>query len=271
MSQMMMQAAVTMGQLQNKLDVIGNNLANSQTNGFKGRQADFSSLLYREIDNMKDRQNNAVGRLTPDQIRTGTGAALGAISVDTRQGSIKETGRALDVALTGKHDMFQVQVSENGRNEIQYTRDGSFYLSPEGDEMALVTKDGHPVLGADGPIRIRAGYENIEINDSGEIMVTRNGQKAAESQLQIAEAVRPRSLEAAGDNLFRVPDGADAAGIINPVQMRDGILQSGALEQSNVDISKEMTDMMAAQRSYQFNARTLTMGNEMQGLVNQLR
>jgi len=272
MSQMMIQAAVTMGQLQNKLDLIGNNLANSQTTGYKGRQSEFSSLLFREINNLSD-PKNAEGRLTPDRIRLGTGAALGAISVDLNPGVVKETGRALDAALTKKNQLFQVQVTENGRNETQYTRDGSFYLTPinNGQALRLVTEDGFAVRGTNGPIEIAAGYENLEIGSNGDILVTRNGAARSEGRLAIAEAVRPRSLEAAGVNFFRVPDGMNADELLAGVQPADNLVQGGALEQSNVDISKEMTDMTLAQRSYQFNARTLSMGDQMQGLVNQLR
>ncbi|MYL59297.1 flagellar hook-basal body protein, partial [Virgibacillus halodenitrificans] len=72
MSRTMIQAAVTMNQLQSKLDLIGNNMANSETTGYKNRNADFSSLLFQQIDNLKDGAN-AVGRLTPDGVRIGSG------------------------------------------------------------------------------------------------------------------------------------------------------------------------------------------------------
>lgn len=270
---MMIQAAVTMGQLQNKLDVIGNNMANSQTTGYKGRQSEFSSLLFREINNLSD-PKNAEGRLTPDGIRTGTGARLGGISIDLRPGSIKNTERALDTALTEKNTMYQIQTSKDGQTEVRYTRDGAFYLSPvNDDEMMLVNSEGDPVLGENGPIVLQNGFQQMDINEQGEIIVTRNGQTETAGRLAIVEAVRPRMLEAVADNLFRVPDGSEAnlEEILRPLGANEKAVQNNALEQSNIDISEQMSDLLTAQRSYQFNSRTISMGDQMNGLVNQLR
>src|SRR5699024_5677574 len=155
MSNAMIQAAVTMNQLQSKLDMIGNNLANNETTGYKSRQADFASLLFQQIDNMTD-PANAEGRLTPDGVRIGSGAKLGSITNNFTPGVNSETGRALDTALPESNHFYQIQVTENGTNETRYTRDGAFYLSPINNEQAvmLTTKYGHPVIGENGPIVI---------------------------------------------------------------------------------------------------------------------
>lgn len=276
MSQMMIQAAVTMNQLQQKLDMIGNNMANSQTTGYKSRQADFSSLLFQQVNNLTD-PANAEGRLTPDGIRVGSGAKLGSTNIDLTLGSIKETNRVLDVALTQDNHLFQILVNQNGQEETLYTRDGSFYLSPVNNNQGLMltTSDGNPVLGQNGPIVLAEGFDAISIRENGEIVVTRDGQEAVEGRLTIVEAVRPRLLEAAGQNMFRLPDmgnlGFDADEVIQEIDPNAAVLQSGALEQSNVNLSKEITDLITTQRSYQFNARTISMGDQMMGLVNQLR
>lgn len=275
MSRSMIQAAVTMNQLQNKLDVIGNNMANSQTTGYKTRQADFASLLFQQIDNMTA-PANAEGRLTPDGVRVGSGARLGSVNIDLRQGSIQETDRALDTALLEKNHLFQIQVTENGVTETRYTRDGSFYLSPVNDNQAvmLTTKDGHPVLGQNGPIVIADGFDDITVQPNGQISVQRGDVNEIAGNLAITEAVRPRLLEATGNNAFRLPDleelGYDFEDIMQPVEVNT-VLQSGALEQSNVDLASQMTDMINMQRSYQFNARTISMTDQMMGLINQLR
>ncbi|MFB4167148.1 flagellar hook-basal body protein [Virgibacillus sp. JSM 102003] len=276
MSRTMIQAAVTMNQLQNKLDLIGNNMANSQTTGYKTRQADFSSLLFQQINNMTD-PANAEGRLTPDGVRVGSGAKLGSVNIDLAPGSITETDRALDTALLGKNHLYQIQVTENGNTETQYTRDGSFYLSPVNNNQSvmLTTKDGNPVMGENGPIVIEEGFEAINIQPDGQITVKRGNQTENSGNLAIAEAVRPRLLEAAGDNAFRLPNldelGFNFNEIIQAAAPNTDVLKSGALEHSNVDISKQMTDMISTQRSYQFNSRTISMSDQMMGLVNQLR
>ena len=276
MSQIMNQAAVTMNQLQKKLDIIGNNVANSQTTGYKSRQAEFSSLLFNQINNLSAAAN-AEGRLTPDGIRIGSGAKIGTVSNNLALGSILETGRALDAALKRENYLFEIQMDQNGQNETYYTRDGSFFLSPVNNNQAvmLTTGDGHPVIGQDGPIVLAEGFDSIAIRENGQIVVTRGGQNAVEAQLAVVEAVRPSVLEAVGENMFRLPDldnlGFEMDEIIVETGANEDMIQGGALEQSNVDLSKQITDLMTTQRSYQFNARTISMGDQMMGLVNQLR
>lgn len=276
MSRMMIQAAVTMNQLQDKLDLIGNNLANSQTTGYKSRESEFSSLLFQQINNLTD-PANAEGRLTPDGLRVGSGAKLGSIHSNVSMGSLLETGRSLDVALLKENLLFEIEVSENGNTETQYTRDGAFYLNTmeDGQLLMLTTKDGHPVLGINGPIIIADGFDQIDIQSNGQILVQRGNQTEIAGDLSIVEAVRPRLLEAVGDNAFRMPDietlGYNYADVIQNVNLAEDVLKSGSLESSNVDVSKQMTDMMIAQRSYQFNARTISMSDQMNGLVNQIR
>ncbi|GEN32044.1 flagellar basal-body rod protein FlgG [Cerasibacillus quisquiliarum] len=275
MSRMMIQAAVTMNQLQNKLDTIGNNLANSQTTGYKSRQTEFSSLLFQQINNMTDRAN-AEGRLTPDGIRVGSGAKLGSIQRNFAIGSIKQTDRSLDTVLLKENHFYPVQVEVSGNIETRYTRDGALYLHPTGTgHVRLVTSDGHPIMGLAGPIDIEEGFDDISIRSNGAIYVTRNGVDQFVDQLAIVEVIRPRVLEAAGDNLFRLPD-LEALGYneLDILQMADDtaeLVQSQALEQSNVNLAEEMTHLITTQRSYQMNARTITMGDQMMGLINQIR
>lgn len=275
MSQMMIQAAVTMNQLQQKMDIIGNNMANSQTTGYKTRQADFASLLFQQIDNLTD-PANAEGRLTPDGIRVGAGARVAQTVIDLSPGTMRQTDRALDTVLPGENHLFQIQVTENGVQETRYTRDGAFYLNPvnNNQDVMLTTGEGHPVVGADGPIIIPEGFDAITIRENGQITVRRGAITEAAGEIAVVEAVRPRILEAMAANDFRLPDlealGLEQGEIIQAAG-GDKLLQSGMLESSNVDIGKQMTDLINAQRSYQFQARTISMGDQMMGLVNQLR
>jgi flagellar basal-body rod protein FlgG len=273
---MMIQAAVTMNQLQKKLDIVGNNLANSQTTGYKSRGAEFSSLLYQQIDNLSQAENEEQ-RLTPDGIRIGSGAGLGATTLHLNQGSIVTSDRALDTALLNENTLFQIQVTDNGETETMYTRDGAFYLSPstDGQSVTLTTKAGNPVLGEDGPITFADGFDSISIRDDGQVVVERGNFAEVVGTIDIVEAIRPNVLEAEGHNLFRLPNleelDYNLADIIQDVQTQTELIQSKALEQSNVDISQEMSDLILAQRSYQFNARTISMSDQMMGLVNGLR
>ncbi|SES10755.1 flagellar basal-body rod protein FlgG [Gracilibacillus ureilyticus] len=273
MSRMAIQASVTMGQLQQKIDTIGNNIANLNTHGYKNREVNFSSLLSQQIN--AEEANDQ--RLTPDGIRVGAGARLGHTNINLKQGSIQNTDRALDVALLDANQLFQISVVENGIEETRYTRAGNFYLNPSEVEgqLMLVTSDGNPVIGNNGPIMIAEGMEDLKINENGDIEVTRNGVQQVEGQLSIVEAIRPRLLEATGSNNFRLSAETLANynedEIFAAVAQQDVQVKGGALETSNVDLSEQMTELIQTQRAYQFNAQSISMHDQMRGLINQLR
>lgn len=271
------QAAVTMNQLQHQMDTIGNNMANSSTPGYKSKQAEFSSLLFQHMQNVAAPESGR-NRLTPEGLRIGTGARIGGIHPNMAIGSIQTTERDLDVALANEDQFFQVMVEENGVEDVRFTRDGSFHLQPVGDgeEVVLVTSDGNPVVGTNGPIRFSSNeVTGMQITSEGNVLVDRDGQIEQVGQLEIVGIDRVRLLEADGENLYRLPDlanlGLNAADIVNLVPSYAGMMESGALEMSNVDIGDQMTQLINAQRSYQFNARTISTADQMQGLINQMR
>ncbi|MFC7062232.1 flagellar hook-basal body protein [Halobacillus seohaensis] len=267
----MIQASNTMGQLQHKLDLIGNNMANANTTGYKSRQADFASLLVQQVNN-QSHEEAEVNRLTPTGIRVGSGARLAHTNIDLSQGTMQATDRGLDVALQEDNHLFQLQEDTENGPETQYTRAGNFYLSPvENGEVMLTSSNGRPVLDEnEEALTFVDNMEDLSIREDGSIMVSRDGQEAVEGQLGIVEAVRPRTLEATGDNRFRVPNDVElpADEIIIGA---DAQVRTGRLESSNVDMAKQMTDIQTAQRSYEFNSRSISTGDEMMGLINQLR
>lgn len=272
---MMGQASATMNQLQNKLDVIAHNLANSNTHGYKARRTEFQSLLTQQLHNLMD-ANNAVGRITPDGIRVGTGAKLGSIQNQFAIGSMQRTDRALDTALMHENHFYQIRVVENGFDEIRYTRDGAFYLSPinNGEMVELITSEGHQVYGENGPIRFRGDFDQISINERGNILLTIGEQEFDVGTLSVVDIQRPHLLEAAGSNAFRLQNLAALGfnfGDVVRQPMEQALIQNGVLEMSNVQIQDEMTEMIIAQRAYQLNARSITTSDQMQGLISQLR
>lgn len=277
MSRMNIQAAVTMGQLQNKLDLIGHNVANLNTSGYKAQSANFSSLIYQNIDNLRDQAANAPGRQTPHGIRLGSGARVGHTNINLSTGSLNVTNRGLDIALLRDNHLLQIEVTENGNTETRYTRDGTLYLQPiDGGQVMLSTSDGHPVIGqTGGAIIFDDNMEDIRINEVGQIVTLRGGTEFVEGGLALVEAVRPQFLQSAGKNLFRLPDLTDttyvAEDIVTAVGQFDNEIQSGTLEQSNVDLASQMAELLQTQRAYQYNARTITMHDQMRGLINQLR
>jgi flagellar basal-body rod protein FlgG len=275
MNQSMINSAVTMGQLQQKLDTISNNMANSTTNGFKRRDVQFADLLFQEI-NSPALNPTEEGRLTPNGIRTGNGARVSSTAVSLESGTLQQTGRLLDLALTQPGLFFQIQTVDNdGREVMQYSRDGEFFLSPsEGnpDIMQLVTSEGNPVMGENGPITVPADNSGITIGQNGQVSVTLNNGTVVESgQLALVNIIRPQLMLAVGQN-FQAPQDVPLNQLMEEVGAGAGnVVQQGALESSNVNISHEMSEMIQTQRSYQFNARSLTIADQMMGLVNGLR
>lgn len=272
---MMGQASAAMKALQHRLDTIGHNLANSNTHGYKARKVEFQSLLKQNINNLSD-PNNARGRITPNGIRVGTGAKVGTTNSNLALGAMQVTGRNLDTMLLHENHFYQIRVQQDGVDEIRYTRNGKFYVTPLGNgQVELVTSDGYPVYGVNGPIRFNDHFDAIRINERGEVIVTYGTTDVVAGRLAIVEIVRPRLLEAVGDNAFRLPDlAALGYNLDEIVRMAPGdvpLVKNQALETSNVSIQEEMTDMIITQRAYQLNARAITTADQMQGLINQLR
>src|SRR5699024_180282 len=120
---------------------------------------------------------------------------------------------------------------------------------------------------------IPTGFEDVQIQPNGAIIVQRGGQTEQVGNIAVVEAAHLGTLEATGQNAFRIPEDADGniGEMIRDIPGQATVLQSGALEKASDDISKQMADLVSAQRSYQSNARTISMGDQMLGLINQLR
>ncbi|MFZ4451802.1 flagellar hook-basal body protein [Salibacterium aidingense] len=272
-------SANTMGQLQHKLDGISNNLANSDRTGYKRRETTFSDMLFQQVNNQTDPRNDA-GRITPGGLRTGTGAAVAQTALRLEQGSIKETERELDFAITERDQFFQVESMADGEAETQYTRDGSFYLSENPENpgtWTLVNNQGDYLLGADGErMNIPAGAGDFSLQKDGTLeAVLENGEEVEVGQLELARITKPQLLESAGGNNYSLPDLAELgfaeADVIEFAAGEEAQVTQGSLEQSNVDMGQEMTDMMNTQRHYSFNARAISQGDQMMGLINSIR
>ncbi|PLS17758.1 flagellar biosynthesis protein FlgG [Bacillus sp. M6-12] len=280
MNRTMIIATNTMTQLQYKMDIIGHNISNVQTNGFKRKESYFNDLLVQQFETL-GRADKEIGRLTPNGVRQGTGAKISQAKLVLTQGSVKTTDRDLDVALQKKDLFFKVQ----GENEqsVNFTRDGAFYLSPDPqnpDRMMIVTGNGHPLLDEyDNPISVNGDIKEITFSENGELRVTSHNGGAETFGLGIVSVKNPQFLEQVGGNLLGLPANLDELNVTEEDVLtsltgggRDEIsLQQRALETSNVDLSKEMTDLMSMQRHYQFQARSITLADQMLSLVNGIR
>jgi flagellar basal-body rod protein FlgG len=281
MNRTMITATNTLSQLQKQMDIISHNLANIDTAGYKRREASFTDLLVQEFRNQP---NDALeqNRQTPFNIRQGTGARLGQTQMVLKQGSLKQTDRALDTAFTAEGQFYRVMVQdENGGTSLNLTRNGALYLSPISDsETMLVNSDGHAVLDENNqPITIAGNVKSFKINETGNFSAVMYDGTSQEVNLGVVLVKKPQFLEQKGGNLLGLPADLNGLGVTEadiltemtgPLRNQVSIQQS-VLEQSNVDMSKEMTDLINVQRGYQFHAKSITLADQMLGLVNGIR
>lgn len=243
-----------------RLDTIANNLANSDTNGFKKDQIAFRSIMSSAVSAaMKEGIPNKPYTEKDFHKLDGADKAFVAIDgsfTDFSQGRAKVTGSPLDVALEGNG--FLEVLSPQG---VRYTRQGSLRLNQEG---ALVTLDGFPVLTPGGqeaeggqPVpREELMARAIRLNPAqgGKLTITTDGrifqgqQEAA--QLSVVEFVDPRLLEKEGSALFRNGNPANVSGV--PVNTS---VKQGMLETSNVNAVAEMTELLKATRLFEANEK----------------
>jgi flagellar basal-body rod protein FlgF len=215
--------------LERQIDVIANNVANVNTNGFKANKSVFEEYL-----NTGAREDNfapADRRVSFVQDRTAYH--------DFGQGPLEKTGNPLDVSLDGK-GFIAVQTTGGER----YTRDGSFQINSQGQ---LVTTGGNIVQGTNGPIVFQPTDRDIKISAEGTITVKEGTVTQFDSirgRLKIVKFDNPQSLTKEGANLYSAAGGAaqpDTASRVN----------QGFVEKSNVNAVTEMTRMMEVMRTYQ--------------------
>lgn len=278
MNSMMMPAYNTMGEIQKQMDGITNNLSNSNQIGYKRRESTFSDLLFQQINNQPNA--NQLGRRTPEGIRQGNGAGIAQTALRLEQGALKQTDRELDFAITDEDSFFQVENTAGGAAERRYSKDGNFKMSenPESPgSWTLVNSSGEYVLGENGErINMPAGARDITLLNNGQLTaVLENGETAEIGSIELAKILKPQLLENQGGNSYTLPDPAllDVAeeDMIELQPGTSGLLQQNTLEQSNVDMGQEMTNLIQAQRNYSFNARAITQGDQMMGLINSVR
>lgn len=286
----MISSGASMYGLQQKLDILANNIANVNTVGYKKKEANFQDILTNVAGQTSDFERP--GRLTPMPMgyTQGWGAWLADVHTNLSQGPIKGTDSPLDFAIEGDA-LFQVGVAETDENgepsfRSAYTRTGSFQLSPSetGEFSYLTTQEGYPVMGTlngqEQPIRIPANHA-FAVDSAGNITARNlnnpDGPAVQLGQMKLVQAVQPDMLESVGDNLLVLSAQADNTAIralnlnsANPAPGQPTVLQ-GFLEQSNVTLSDEMAELMVVQRAYQLNSRALTSSDTMAGLANNLR
>jgi flagellar basal-body rod protein FlgG len=230
---------------QTKMDVISNNLANINTTGFKKMRPVFHDLLYQDLTQPGGFTSQATNY--PSGLQQGTGANVVATTPVVTQGSLEQTGNALDMAINGQ-GYFQILLPTG---QLAYTRDGSFQISATGQVVTALGNQLQP------PITIPRGAQSITIGQDGTVSVTIQGQ-AQPSQvglIQLANFINPAGLQNIGNNLAILTQASGAAITGQPTQNGLGSVAQGYLEGSNVSVVDEMIDMIATQRAYELNTQ----------------
>jgi len=254
-----------MKSLQLAIDTISNNLANVNTTGYKKQRVEFKDLFYQRLDS----KDNSDGLGAPVNIEVGHGVKTGAMVRRFSNGAFQATDNPFDMALQGI-GFFEVQ-NENG--DMMYTKDGSFKMGLTDQGKRLVTSDGYPVQGIDGPINLEGEIEEFKVERNGVINVKFANQEGDAfqqiGQLKLVKIPNPAGLESKGLNLFKV---TGASG--NPVLADDnsaGEVVQNYLEASNVQVVEEMINLITAQRAYEINSKAIQTSDQMLELANNLR
>ncbi|WP_404452625.1 flagellar basal body rod protein FlgG [Virgibacillus necropolis] len=285
---------------QTKLDVIGNNIANVNTVGFKKGRVTFQDMMSQT---MSGAQGPTATRGGVNASQVGLGSQVGSIDNVHTQGFRQTTGRPLDLALEGDGMFVVASDLKNNDGEatmkninlnqsnVSYTRAGNFYLDEEG---SIVNPQGLYLIGfpaetnADGETTINDAKKSVisipdtaqsfNIQTNGTVtVIDKDGNTKTVGQVALASFSNPGGLQKAGSNLFLNTENAglydnedtDYIDLKTPDTDGTATIVSGSLEMSNVDLATAFTEMIVAQRGFQANTRIITTSDEiLQELVN---
>jgi flagellar hook protein FlgE len=284
---------------QTAMDIIGNNIANVNTIGYKTSRAIFQDIFSQTISSATAPTADTGGR---NAKQVGLGSNISTIGMNMTEGSTQSTSNPLDFAVSGEGFF----VVDDGSGVYKYTRNGAFQLDAEGylvtangDYIMAVTVDadsdgmpdigndqalvdettGDPVFGkvklygdidTDGdPTAYEDNYSDYAVDAYGVITaVNKDGAKVTIGRLVLATFNNTTGLEKVGSSYFTESSNSGAAGY-KFVGNVCGTLNSGSLEMSNVDLSTELTNMIITQRGFQANSRVVTTTDSMlEELIN---
>lgn len=246
---------------QRKLDTISNNLANVNTTGYKKLKAQFSDLYQDTLERK--------GYPTTDgaeNLNYGTGVKIGKAVRQVTQGSLVETGNNSDLAIDGQ-GFFKIYMADN---TAAYTRSGSLKVDSagtlvdgNGNRLSVVDRNGNEVNYHDG--RMRLTNENFVIDKNGVLYRKEKEDFIEVGSIKTYDSIGDTSLLSVGESLFVPGEGTTM------YETRNRNIQQGYLENSNVDVAQEMSDMILTQRAFQLSSTGLKTTDEMWGMINSLR
>ena len=186
--------------------------------------------------------NEGIGKMS-------LGVKIGENYTDYSQGSLKETGNTYDLALAGNGFFTISYTDKKGNTSEKYTRDGEFTMDSEG---YLRTLEGDYVQGEGGDIMIPVETSEVSIRDNGDIYA--DGEYV--DSLRIVDFEDYNNIEKFGENLYNVVDGATET-------ESTAAVKQGYLEMSNINVVKEMVEMITISRAYESNQKLIQTEDDM--------
>jgi len=260
------------------MDVIGNNIANLNTTGYKASTVNFAAAFSNTLHMPSGSTSTTSGS---NSVQVGTGVSIDSIDNNWSQGALSTTGIPTNLAISG-NGFFQVKDTVSGATYV--SRAGDFGTDANG---YLVTNSGERVQGYSdgalstlGDIKIDANDPSItdtspmtgfSIDGQGRINVQlADGNSFVRGQLLLQDFADPQKLINEGGNLFsNMGQAGPLTAAAAPGSSGLGKIQSGALELSNVDLSNEMANLITAQRAFEANSKIITTSDEaLQTVVN---
>jgi len=227
-----------------QLDVLANNLANVNTTGFKADRVHFELTSPTKDGAMGEGERKLAASFV---------TGLGEVT-DYSQGMVRDTGNPTDFALRGEDGFFQLLAPEGAQGGPILTRDGTFFLDPEG---FLTAGDGFLVQGADGePIKVSGGGELVADHEG---KLTLDG--TAIGQLAIVDVADRTQLAKTGGGRWQAPPDTEVA----PAAAE--VLQ-GQLETSNVEPIHALTELIAITRYYEAFQKNLEASSKLDEALN---
>ncbi len=223
-------AGAGMESAQNQLDTVSNNIANEDTPGYQAEIVGFHDLLYTTDDD------------DPSDAIVGAGSATDTIGYSQAQGSVQQTGNPLDLAIDG-NGYFEVRQPDG---TIGLTRNGTLELNAQGQ---ITTSLGMELV---PPITLPKGTQASQVSIAPDGTVTVNSTKVG--QIQLVDVPAPDQLMPQGNSTYSA---TAASGAIQPAT--GATVQQGYLEQSNVDLNTEISEMMTAEQAYDMGSRAVQM------------
>lgn len=270
MQQSMLSAISALRAHQTFMDVVASNIANVNTPAYKQTRASFMDVLWQTYSRGRaPAADGSLGGVNPYQI--GLGSITGSVDTIFTQGAIAATGRPADLAIQG--DGFFTLIGPG--DTLYYTRDGSFDLDRDGNLVHLAT--GYLVAGDNGdPLgqifdpATETDVVGWQVDTNGDVVISRaDGTTEVRATLYLARFANPSGLMGVGQNLYQPSLNSGDPIYGQPADDGYGVINAGYLERSNVDLAKNLTDMIIAQRGFQANSRIVTASDQMlQDLVN---